>query len=115
MSDTLVDISLTLKSADIAFLLTSDGDYCSMSFLHDPLITLAIIHKACMFNTYSAAHALGHMFGMVHNREHEERKSYYPYGHGYLITRPPANQTFMGYQTIMGSGIDRPDLCSSIL
>ncbi len=87
------------KSADIALLMTNNGDSCGIAWF-DVIAsgqTLGVVKRSCATGYYSFAHEIAHMYGAYHNRETLEINPAYPTAYGYLM-RPPINSTF---RTIM--------------
>ena len=92
------------NTADVAVLLTSDGDSCSMSYADQPRLTLGVVKKACAINYLTFGHTTGHMFGASHNKESvSHRVPFFPYGLGNRFKRGSSPNsglvTIMAYTT----------------
>jgi len=70
--------------ADIAILITGEGQYCGKAsdIMADESTAFALVAQNCATGYYSFGHEIGHLQGAEHNPE-APNGSYFAYGHGY--------------------------------
>ncbi len=87
------------RSADIALLMTTDGDSCGIAWF-DVIcrgMTIGVVARSCATGYYSTGHEIGHMYGCSHNKEASGQNPTYQFAHGFLMN-PPVNS---GYRSIL--------------
>ncbi len=87
------------RSADIALLMTTDGDSCGLAWLNviSQGRTIGVVALGCATGYFSTGHEIGHMFGCYHNKEASGQNPFYKFAHGFLMN-PPINS---GFRTIL--------------
>jgi hypothetical protein len=92
-----------LHQADIAVLITGNGNFCGIAA--DILATadnaFAVVGQNCATGYYSFGHEVGHLQGARHNPEADPTATPFAFGHGFFS---PANRkrTVMSYDCPMG-------------
>ncbi len=84
--------------ADIAILITRNGNYCGIAadILAEPNTAFAVVGQNCATGYYSFGHEIGHLQGARHNPEADSSTDPFPYGHGFCY--PAGNwRTVMSY------------------
>jgi hypothetical protein len=81
------DYNALRKSADIALLMTTDGDSCGIAW-QDMISTgetIGVVARSCATGYYSTGHEIGHMFGCYHNKEASGLNPTYKFANGFLM------------------------------
>ena len=84
--------------ADVAVLITGNGDYCGIAAAIGATAdtAFAVVGQNCATGYYSFAHEIGHLQGARHNPEANSTSSPFAYGHGYYY-QPGNWRTIMSY------------------
>ena len=85
-------------AADVALLITQNGDYCGIAagIGATAATAFAVVGQNCATGYYSFAHEIGHLQGGRHNTQADSTNTPFPYGHGYYY-EPGDWRTVMSY------------------
>merc|ERR1719288_57603 len=91
-----------VETADFGALLVADNKYCGYANLYGDYYgySLSVTQKDCALGYYTFGHETAHNFG-AHHDPHQATNSWYPEGHGHLITKkngkPSGFRTCLAY------------------
>ncbi|HXW09984.1 MAG TPA: M12 family metallo-peptidase, partial [Steroidobacteraceae bacterium] len=90
-------------AADIVLLVNESDDWCGYAYImHDPNPAYAsqaygAVQARCL-SSEAIAHEVGHIQGLVHDRDTRDEDGALPYGHGYRLCQRGGFRDVMSYQ-----------------